>query len=106
MKLSLTPRLQTRLDFRQFRQSGIASSHFRCLSRHVRHPVRTRLGLFAAWIASGLTFSSIPAIASKCGCIAAWSLRDPSACGPCFNLFAGCVLNSEVLVRFDPSCGI
>jgi hypothetical protein len=30
---------------RQLMQSGTASSHLRCLSRHVRHPVRTLFSL-------------------------------------------------------------
>jgi hypothetical protein len=37
--------LQVRLLFLQLLQCGIASSHLRCLSRQVRHPVRTRFGL-------------------------------------------------------------
>jgi hypothetical protein len=45
MKLSRTPRLQSRLLLRQFLQSGRASSHFKWRSRQVKHPVRTRLGL-------------------------------------------------------------
>ena len=47
MKFRRTPRLHSLLLFRQFRQSGVPSSHFRCLSRHVRHPVLTLLDLVA-----------------------------------------------------------
>jgi len=47
MKLSLTPLLHTLDDFWQFMQTGSASSHLRCRSRQVKHPVRTRLGLIA-----------------------------------------------------------
>lgn len=43
-KLSRTPRLHLRFDFLQLKQFGRASSHFRCLSRHVKQPVLTRLG--------------------------------------------------------------
>ena len=39
------PRLHGRFDFLQFIQIGVASSHLRCLDLHVRHPVRTLLGL-------------------------------------------------------------
>lgn len=48
MKFNRTPRLHFLFDFLQFWQIGAPSSHFRCLSRHVKHPVRTRLGLAAA----------------------------------------------------------
>ncbi len=44
MKFSRIPRLHLRLDFLQFWQLGKPSSHFKCLSRHVKHPVLTRLG--------------------------------------------------------------
>lgn len=47
-KFRRMPRLQRRLLLRQLRQSGVASSHFRCLSLHVKHPVRTRLDFVAA----------------------------------------------------------
>ena len=61
MKLSLTPRLHGRFDLRQLTQTGIPSSHFRCRSRHVRQPVRTRLGLLAdAPSAGGVAWSSTP----------------------------------------------
>lgn len=45
MKFSLMPLLQARLLFLQLLQTGRPSSHFKCLSRHVRHPVRTLFGL-------------------------------------------------------------
>lgn len=48
IKFSRTPRLHSRLLFLQFKQSGVPSSHFKCRSRHVRHPVLTRLGLLVA----------------------------------------------------------
>jgi hypothetical protein len=48
MKFNLTPRLHSRLLFLQFKQSGVASSHFKCRSRQVRHPVRTRFDLAGA----------------------------------------------------------
>ena len=48
MKFNRTPLLHTLLDFLQFWQCGNPSSHLRCLSLHVRHPVRTRFGLFEA----------------------------------------------------------
>lgn len=47
MKLSRTPRLHSRLLFRQFKQLGTASSHLRCLSRQVRQPVLTLFDLVA-----------------------------------------------------------
>jgi len=47
MKFNRTPLLHSLLLFRQFIQSGTPSSHFKCRSRHVRHPVRTRLDLVA-----------------------------------------------------------
>ena len=55
MKLSRTPRLHNLLDFRQFTQSGTPSSHFKCLSRHVKHPVRTLLGLDGTTVVTGGT---------------------------------------------------
>lgn len=48
IKFNRTPRLHTLFDLRQFWQCGSPSSHFKCLSLHVRHPVRTLFGLFAA----------------------------------------------------------
>jgi hypothetical protein len=45
MKLRRTPRRQTRSDLRQFRHRPTASSHFRCLWRQVKHPVRDLLAL-------------------------------------------------------------
>lgn len=45
MKFSRIPRLHILSDFRQLRHRPRASSHFRCLSRQVKHPVRTRLAL-------------------------------------------------------------
>lgn len=53
MKLSRKPRLQMRFDLRQFWQFGRPSSHLRWRSLQVRHPVRTRFGLFAAADGSG-----------------------------------------------------
>lgn len=46
MKFNRTPRLHSLLLFLQLLQSGVPSSHFRCLSLQVRHPVRTLLLLF------------------------------------------------------------
>lgn len=48
MKLRRTPLLHCRLLFLQLLQCGMASSHLRWRSRHVKQPVRTRLGLLAA----------------------------------------------------------
>lgn len=48
MKFNRTPLLHTLLDFLQFWQFGNPSSHLRCLSLQVKHPVRTRFGLFEA----------------------------------------------------------
>lgn len=48
MKLSLTPRLHSLLLFRQFKQSGVPSSHFKCLSLQVKQPVLTLLLLAGA----------------------------------------------------------
>lgn len=53
MKFKRKPRLHKRLDLRQFWQLGRPSSHFKWRSRHVKHPVRTRLGLLAAATCSG-----------------------------------------------------
>lgn len=55
MKLSRTPRLHSRLLFRQLRQSGKPSSHFRCRSLHVRHPVRTRFDLVGGVVPAAAT---------------------------------------------------
>lgn len=41
VKVSLSPRLHSRLPFRQFSHVGLASSHFRWRFRHVKQPVRT-----------------------------------------------------------------
>lgn len=49
IKLSRKPRLHSRFPLRQFKQSGVLSSHLRCRSRHVRQPVRTRLGFIGIW---------------------------------------------------------
>jgi hypothetical protein len=57
MKFNRTPLLHTRLDFRQFKQFGRASSHFKCRSRQVKHPVRTLLGLLVAARAAGASAS-------------------------------------------------
>ena len=54
MKFRRTPLLQGLLDLRQFWQSGVPSSHFKCLSLQVKHPVLTRLGLDAAASAGAL----------------------------------------------------
>jgi hypothetical protein len=56
MKLSRIPRLHIRSDFRQLRHRPKASSHLRCLSRQVKHPVRTRLALVSA-ISEDLRFA-------------------------------------------------
>lgn len=47
MKFNRTPRLHVLLLLRQLLQCGIASSHLRWRSRHVKHPVRTLFGLLA-----------------------------------------------------------
>lgn len=44
-KLSFIPRLHVFPDFLQFWQCGNPSSHFKCRSLHVKHPVLTLLGL-------------------------------------------------------------
>ena len=46
MKFNRTPRLHSLLLFLQLLQSGVPSSHLRCLSLQVKQPVRTLL-LFA-----------------------------------------------------------
>ena len=46
-KLSFLPQPHSRCDFEQLLQVGLFSSHFRCLSLHVKHPVRVRLGLLS-----------------------------------------------------------
>lgn len=48
IKFKRTPRLHIRSDFRQLRHRPSASSHFKCLSRQVKHPVRTRLAFVSA----------------------------------------------------------
>lgn len=62
MKLRRTPLLHVRLLFLQLLQCGMPSSHFRCRSRHVRHPVRTLLGLFGP----SPSFSPSPALIESC----------------------------------------
>lgn len=57
MKFNRTPRLHVRLLFLQLLQCGSPSSHFRCRSRQVRHPVRTLLGFPPA---PSLSFSASP----------------------------------------------
>jgi hypothetical protein len=57
IKFNRTPRLHSRLLFLQFMQSGAASSHFKCRSRHVKHPVLTRFD-FAGADVGGALFSS------------------------------------------------
>lgn len=52
MKFKRTPLLHSLLLLRQFIQSGVASSHLRCRSRHVKHPVRTLFDLVAVVAAS------------------------------------------------------
>lgn len=66
MKLSLTPLLHTLDDFWQFMQTGNASSHLRCRSRQVRHPVRTRLGLLAMAAGSISADDMLPLAAAMC----------------------------------------
>ena len=63
MKFSRTPLLQSLFDFLQFRHIGVPSSHFRCRSRHVRHPVRTLLGFDV----SGLGATSLTGVLSETG---------------------------------------
>jgi hypothetical protein len=46
-KLSFIPRLHILPDFLQFWQCGNPSSHFKCRSLHVKHPVLTLLGFLA-----------------------------------------------------------
>lgn len=62
MKLSRTPRLQSLLLFRQFKQSGVASSHFRCLSLHVKQPVLTLL-LLAGTTSEEVISAAVPDLA-------------------------------------------
>ena len=44
-KLSFLPQFQSRCDLAQLLQHGLFSSHFKCRSLHVKHPVRVLLGL-------------------------------------------------------------
>lgn len=53
IKFRRRPRLHSRAPFLQFTQSGTPSSHFRCRSLHVKHPVLTRLD-FAGVMAGGI----------------------------------------------------
>lgn len=55
MKFNRTPLLHVLLDFLQFWQTGSPSSHFKCLSRQVRQPVLTLLGLLGAAAESAAT---------------------------------------------------
>lgn len=57
IKFSRTPRLHSRLLFLQFKQSGVPSSHLRCLSLQVRQPVRTRLLLAGVFVDDGIFMS-------------------------------------------------
>jgi hypothetical protein len=50
--------LHLRFDFLQLRQLGRPSSHFKCRSRHVKHPVRTRFGLGAVGSGAATTVFS------------------------------------------------
>lgn len=71
MKFNRTPRLHSLLLFLQLLQSGVASSHFKCLSLQVKHPVRTLLLLLgtglglevavsaALWIGLGTFFFAL-----------------------------------------------
>ena len=61
MKLSRTPRLHILLDFRQFTHSGRPSSHFKCRSLQVKHPVRTLLGLASSVAAIDFVRRDVPA---------------------------------------------
>ncbi len=60
MKLSRMPRLHSRLLLRQLLHSGRPSSHLRCRSRQVKHPVRTRFDLPTAGLAEGAGLSPAP----------------------------------------------
>ncbi len=59
MKFSRIPRSQARLDFRQFWQIGVPSSHLRCRDLQVKHPVRTRFGFAAAAAAAVAAASAL-----------------------------------------------
>ncbi len=73
MKFSRTPRLHARLLFRQFWQSGMPSSHFRCRSLQVKQPVRTRLDLAEPVAAAGPR-----SVASLSGALS-WPVAGPVA---------------------------
>ena len=53
MKFNRTPRLHSLLLFLQLLQSGVPSSHLRCLSLQVKQPVRTLLLFAGAGLAEG-----------------------------------------------------
>jgi hypothetical protein len=52
--------LHFRFDFLQLRQLGRPSSHFKCRSRHVKHPVLTRFGFGA--VGSGAATAALSAL--------------------------------------------
>lgn len=58
IKFNRTPRLHSLLLFLQFKQSGVPSSHLRCLSLHVKQPVRTRLLLAGVLVCMAVFFMS------------------------------------------------
>lgn len=61
-KLTLSPQRQRRLPRRQCAQMGVASSHLRCRSRQVKHPVRTRFpfATFVMIVSGPVRFQSGP----------------------------------------------
>lgn len=62
MKFSRIPRSHARLDFRQFWQMGVPSSHLRCRDLQVKHPVRTRFGFAAAAAAAAAVVAAASAL--------------------------------------------
>lgn len=106
MKFSLTPLTHGRFDFLQFWQIGFPSSHFKCLSLHVKQPVRTLLGLFsgaARSVAPGVSAApSLLSIAVPCwwwSPTAATLLRLCVRCA-CVGLFREWGLDEEELTLF------
>jgi len=61
-KLTLSPQRHRRLPRRQCAQMGVASSHLRCRSRQVKHPVRTRFpfATFVMIVSGPVRFQSGP----------------------------------------------
>lgn len=65
IKLSRTPRLHSLLLLRQFEQSGVPSSHLRCLSLQVKQPVLTLL-LLVGTMSEEVISTAVLEVAGAC----------------------------------------